>query len=275
LQIITRSHPRCDDTDFLETRGQRVRYRVRGDGPPILMIHGIGAPLEFWRPLEERLEGYQTITLDPPGAGRSSTPRGRFTMRDFAGVLEDVVAHLELDSVSVVGLSLGGLMAQEFAHRSPRQVDRLVLASTTWGIGSVPAHPKALAAVANPRRSSSERGYEEVAPIIYGDQVRTDPALLQEHMEIRSRTKPSLRGHYVQLRATLTWTSVPWLRTLRVPILVIAGSDDRIVPVVNARLLASMARDARLEIIQGGSHLCAIQEPEKTSGLIKDFLETP
>jgi pimeloyl-ACP methyl ester carboxylesterase len=186
--------------------------------------------------------------------------------------MDDVLIHLELDTVNVLGLSLGGMIAQELAHRSPERVEKLVLASTTCGLGSVPASPKTLAAIASPLRFYSRRHYEQIAPMMYGQQIREDPSLLREHMEIRKHIRPSLRGHFVQLLAACTWTSRPWLRSLEMPVLVFAGSEDQVVPPTNGSLIASAVRDGRLEIVQGGSHLCLIQEPDLTSQLIRDFL---
>ncbi len=91
MDAINRHSSLRDDTVYIETAGQRVRYRVRGDGPPLLMLHGIGAPLEYWSRLEDRLLAFQTITVD------------------------------------VLGLSLGGMIAQELAYRNPRRVGRLIL----------------------------------------------------------------------------------------------------------------------------------------------------
>src|SRR4051794_8185504 len=234
------------------------------------MIHGVGAALEFWRPLESQLGQFRTITVDPPGSGRSSTPRGRFRMRDFAAVFDDLLTHLGLTSAHVLGLSLGGMMAQELAHRSPERVETLVLASTTCGLGSVPVDPRAWAAIANPARFHSRRHYRKIAPILFGPEILVDPSLLEEFLEIRRRCRPSIRGHYIQLRAAASWSGLPWLRTLRMPVLVISGSDDRLVSVVNARMIASAVSDPRLEIIPGGSHACLLQRAPRTSKLITD-----
>jgi poly(3-hydroxyoctanoate) depolymerase len=256
----------------MEAGGQRVRYRVRGDGTPLLMIHGIGAPLEFWSRLEAELADFRTITVDPPGAGRSSTPRGRFTMRQFAGVMDDVLTNLELDRVSVLGLSLGGMIAQELAYRRPQRIEKLVLASTTCGLGSVPAHPRVLATIANPLRLYSSRHYRQIAPMLYGDRITRDSSLLDEFIAVRRQCRPSLLGHSVQLIAACTWTSRPWLRKLEMPVLVIAGSDDQVVPAANGRLLARAVANGRLELIEGGSHMYLLQEPGRAARLITDFL---
>jgi poly(3-hydroxyoctanoate) depolymerase len=261
-----------EETGFIESTGQRVRYRVRGDGPPLLMIHGVGASLELWRPLEALLSDFRTITVDPPGAGRSSTPRGRFAMRQFAGVMDDVLAHLGVSSAYVLGLSLGGMIAQQLARQNPRRVDKLVLASTSCGWGSVPADPLAMAVIATPARYFSRRHFAQVAPLLYGRHIADDPAMLHEHMEIRRRHRPSVVGYFVQMGAAWTWSSRSWLRQLEMPVLAIAGSDDRIVPSANSRLIARAVPNGRVEIIDGGGHLCLIEEAAKTSELIRGYL---
>jgi pimeloyl-ACP methyl ester carboxylesterase len=194
-------------------------------------------------------------------------------MRHFAAVMADVLGHLGLDSANVLGLSLGGMMAQELARRSPQRVEKLVLASTTCGLGSVPVHPRTWAAIASPARFYSQRHYRKVAPIIYGERIVDDPALLDEYLAIRARFRPSIRGHYLQLRAATTWSSRPWLPKLEMPVLVISGSDDRLVPLANARMIAFAVKDGRLEIIDGGSHACLLQEAARTSQLIRRFIQ--
>lgn len=269
----TPSASTLEETQFMKTAGLRVRYRVRGDGPALLMINGLGLPLEFWHPLEARLGRFQTITVDPPGSGHSSVPRGRFGLREHAGVIDDLLEHLGIDSASVLGLSFGGMMAQELARRSPRRVEKLVLASTTCGLGGMPSPPMALTAVFNPVSLYSPAYFRKIAPLIYGERIVGDPALLDEHLEIRRHCRPSLRGHFVQLRAVSEWTSRPWLRHLQMPVLVIAGSDDQLVPAVNGRIIAEAVAHGRLEIIDGGSHLCVLQETARAARLIGDFLD--
>ncbi|MGV9734235.1 alpha/beta fold hydrolase [Rhodococcus aetherivorans] len=234
MQKKTPSASTLEEPQFMKTAGLRVRYRVRGDGPALLMINGIGLPLEFWRPLEARLGRFRTITVDPPGSGHSSVPRGRFGVREHAGVIDDLLEHLGIDSAGVLGLAFGGMVAQELARRSPGRVERLALASTNCGLGGMPSPPRALTAVFNPVSFYSPAYFRKVAPLIYGEGIVDDPALLDEHLEIRRDCRPSLRGHVVQLRAAFEWTSRPWLRHLPMPVLVIAGSDDRLVPTVKA-----------------------------------------
>ena len=265
---ITAARIRQEDR-FIETSGQRVRYRVQGDGPPLLLIHGIGAPLEFWRPLEAELGDFTTITVDAPGAGRSSVPRGRFMMRDYAAVMDDVLDAAGVDDAHVLGLSLGGMMAQALARRSPERVRTLTLANTTCGLGSVPASPRMLATIASPRRFVSPDRYEQVGALFYGT---GDPALLREHMAIRRKIPTSVRGYYTQLRAAGSWSSLPWLHTLPMPALVICSTEDQAVPAINGRLLGALLRDSRVEVVEGGSHMWLLQEPQRSAELVRDFL---
>ena len=255
---------------FLDVMGHRVRYRVLGDGEPLLMIHGIGAPLEFWRPLEQRLDGCMTITVDPPGSGLSSVPRCYFPMRDFAAVFEHLLDRLGVDQAHVIGLSLGGMMAQEFAHRSRERVRTLILASTACGVGAVPAHPMRLAAMVSPLRFYSRHLYEKMASVFYGD---GDQELLHEHLKIRNEIPTSVRGFYMQMVAAATWSSLPWLHALDLPALVIYGTADRAFPAINGKLLAGRLRQGRLEMVPGGSHMWLLQEPDRSARLIREFLE--
>jgi pimeloyl-ACP methyl ester carboxylesterase len=242
------------------------------------MIHGIGAPLELWRPLETKLHRFRTVTVDPPGAGRSSMPKGRFRIADYAGVMEDLLTHLRLESANVLGLSLGGMMAQELAHRSPGRVEKLVLASTApgWTL-----NPKMMSAFASPARRHT--GWRDTRNT--GDpQQPLDPrasqdadesslaALLALHWHARRTYSLSPRGYLVGLRAAWGWTSRPWLAELSMPVLAISGSSDPIVPAANSRLIASRVPDGRLEIFPGGGHLCVLRESGKAARLIGDFL---
>lgn len=258
---------------YFTSLGQRVRYRVQGDGPPLLMIHGIGAPLELRGPLEPKLAAdFQTITVDPPGAGHSSTPEGRFRMPEFAQVLDDLLTHLRLPSANVFGLSLGGMMAQELAHRSPHRIDQLVLASTSIGWNANPRTSALLTARALRRERRLRK--QEVRGPSRGDRKGEDEfSLLRTHWELRRTYRPSARGYRLGLAAAWTWTSRPWLRRLAMPVLAIHGSDDPLVPVANSRIIASTVQNGRLEIFERAGHLAVLRDSGRAARLIREFLQ--
>jgi poly(3-hydroxyalkanoate) depolymerase len=262
---------------FVDVDGLRLRISVRGAGSPLLVLTGIGASLELSAPVERPLtsHGVQTLALDAPGTGESSRYRRPRRMPGIARTLEHMLDALGYDRVDVLGVSFGGILAQQLAHQAPRRVRRLVLAATACGVaglGGVPGSPRALLALATPRRYQSPDYFRRIAGALYGGEARRDPdAVLQGSIAPFSRA-PSMRGYLDQLYAISFWTGLPWLWRLRQPTLVLAGDDDPIVPVINGRILAQVIPHARLEVIQGGGHLFLLERPTELAALIAAFL---
>jgi poly(3-hydroxyalkanoate) depolymerase len=262
---------------FVDADGVRIRTSVRGTGLPLLLLTGIGASLDLSAPLERALNshGVQTLALDAPGIGESSRYRRPRRMPGLARTVERTLDALGYDQVDVLGVSFGGVLAQQLAHQAPRRVRRLVLAATAAGVpglGGVPGSPRALLALATPCRYRSPDYYRRIAGALYGGQARRDPDALLHGSIARFSEAPSLRGYLAQLYAISFWTGLPWLWRLRQPTLVLAGDDDPIAPVINGRILTGVIPDARLEIIRGGGHLFLLESPTELAALIATFL---
>jgi poly(3-hydroxyalkanoate) depolymerase len=197
-------------------------------------------------------------------------------MPGLARTVERVLDALGYDRVDVLGVSFGGVLAQQFAHQAPDHVRRLVLAATGAGaalLGGVPGSPRALLGLASPRRYRSPEYYRKVAGALYGGAARQDPDSLLHGSMARFGEVPSLRGYLGQLYAISFWTGLPWLRRLRQPTLVLTGDDDPIIPVVNGRILSRLIPDARLEIVHGGGHLFLLERPAEMAAVIAGFLQ--
>jgi poly(3-hydroxyalkanoate) depolymerase len=262
---------------FLDVDGVRLRISVRGAGSPLLLLTGIGASLELSAPLERELNrhGLQIVSLDAPGTGGSTRYPRRRRMPGLARTVERTLDALGYDRVDLLGVSFGGVLAQQLAHQAPTRVRRLVLSATGAGVpflGGVPGSPCALLALATPRRYQSPDHYRRVAGALYGGAAREDPDALLHGSLARFAEAPTLRGYLDQLYAIAFWTGVPWLWRLRQPTLVLAGDDDPIVPVVNGRILAGLIPDARLHIVRGGGHLFLLERPAEMASLIAGFL---
>ena len=254
---------------YVDVDGLRLRTSVRGTGSPLLVLTGIGASLEMSVPFERALNphGVQTVALDAPGTAESSRYRRPRRMPGLARTVEHTL---------VLGASFGGVLAQQLAHQAPQRVRRLVLASTGAGVpglGGVPGSPRALLALATPRRYQSPDYYRRIAGALYGGQARRDPDALLHGSIARFSENPSLEGYLYQLYAISFWTGLPWLWRLRQPTLVLAGDDDPIVPVVNGRILTAVIPHARLEIIRGGGHLFPLERPTEIAALVAEFLQ--
>jgi poly(3-hydroxyoctanoate) depolymerase len=259
---------------FIEVDGVRLRTSVRGTGRPLLLITGLGASLDLARPFERELtaRGVQAIAFDAPGVGQSTAYTWPRRMPGIARTVRRMLDVLGYDRVDVLGVSLGGVIAQQLAHQAPAKVRRLVLAATGPGLGGVPGSPGVLLALATPRRYYQPDYYRSIAGRIYGGDARRDPDALLHGSVARFIERPSMRGYVGQLYAISGWTSMPWLRTLPQPTLVLAGDDDPIVPLVNGRILARWVPDARLHVVPGGGHLFLLERPAEMAALVADFL---
>ena len=262
---------------YVDVDGLTLRVGVRGTGRPLLLLMGIGGNLEMWTPFEDRFDGsaVQTITVDAPGTGGSTGYRWPRRMPGLAATMAGLLRTLGHRRVDVLGVSFGGVLAQQLAHQAPGLVRRLVLAATGPGLGGVPGSPRVLLALATPRRYRQPDHFRRTAGRLYGGRARTDPDSALHGSLARFTHPPSSGGYLGQLYAITGWTSLPWLCRLRQPTLVLAGDDDPIVPLVNARLLARLIPNARMHVVDCGGHLFLLEDPTPMAALVTSFLTEP
>ncbi len=260
----------------VEVDGVRLRVGLRGTGRPLLLLMGIGANLEMWAPFEDVMNGkvVRTITVDAPGIGESSGYALPRRMGGLARTMERMLDALGYDQVDLLGVSFGGVLAQQLAHQAPDRVRRLVLAATGPGLGGVPGSPKVLWALATPRRYRQPDYFRRIAADVYGGAARRDPDSTLHGSLARFNHAPTVFGYLSQVYAIAGWTSIPWLRRLPHPTLVISGDDDPIVPLVNGHILKRLIPDSRLHVVRGGGHLFLLERPAEIAALVADFLTT-
>ncbi len=260
---------------FVEVDGHLLRVSVRGDGPPLLLVMGLGGNIEMWGPLERALNahGIQTIAYDASGTGHSPSRLVPQRMPGLARQAAHLLNSLGHPHADVLGVSFGGAVAQELALGNPHRVRRLVLASTACGLGGVPGNPFALSLLATPLRYYSPAFLRLTAGVLYGPTITPRDDLLREQISARRARPPTLWGYASQLVAGAAWTSLPWLGRIRAPTLVLSGDQDPIVPSRNARILARRIPSARLEVVRGAGHLLVIDRAEHCAAVIARFLE--
>jgi poly(3-hydroxyalkanoate) depolymerase len=259
---------------MVDVNGQLLKIAVRQGDPrrtPLLLINGIGVGLEGFDPLVAALDpAIPVIRFDAPGAGGSPLPARPYRLHGLARTLLALLDALGHQQVDVLGISWGGGLAQQFAKTAGHRCRRLVLVATGTGALMVPARPRVLARMATPRRHIDAGYLRRVAPDIYGGVARDDPERAAGILHTHSRAG-SQRGYAYQLLAAAGWTSIPFLRTLRQPTLVLAGDDDPIIPLVNGHLLAALIPHARLHVYRGG-HLELVATPALLVPIIEEFL---
>ena len=252
--------------------GQTLRVGIRpGDRTmrPLLFFNGIGANIELIAPFLDAFEGPEAIVFDVPGVGGSPAPKLPYrpsTLARLSARLLDQLGHRQVD---VLGVSWGGALAQQFAFQQAKRCRRLVLAATSPGHLMVPGRPGVLLKMASPRRYRDPGYMKQIAGDIYGGVLRHQPNLLRDHLaHVRWSSD---YGYYLQLAAGFGWSSLPWLPFLRQPTLVMSGTDDPIVPVINGRILAKLIPDSRFVTIDDG-HLFLLTSAKQSAGVISEFL---
>lgn len=257
---------------MIDVDGQMLRVGVRkgtASRPPLMMFNGIGANLELAEPFMTALEDTGAIIFDVPGVGGSPAPSLPYRPSTLARMARRLLERLGHEEADVSGVSWGGGLAQQFARQYPGHCRKLILAATAPGWTMVPGTPSVLSKMASVRRYTDPGYMRSIAADIYGGAFRTDPSLITRHAgAMKGATQ---YGYTLQLLAMTGWTSLPWLWTLRQPTLVMAGTDDPLVPVVNARMLAALIPNARLHLVDEG-HLFLVTEPEESARTIEAFL---
>ena len=265
--------------EMREVVGQELRVGIRPPAPeqrshqrpPLLLFNGIGSNIELGGPFLRALGDCAAITFDVPGVGHSPAPGFPYRMAWLAWLARKVLDELGCDKVDVLGASWGGALAQQFAMQYPDRVRRLVLAATGMGAGAmVPGKLRAFAELFDARRLLEPDYLAQVAPMVYGGRFRTDPDAIRQFLALAGAY--NWRGFRYQLLAVLGWSSLPWLWRMSMPTLIMAGSDDPLVPQVNAKLQAKLMPRARLHVLDDG-HLFLLSSARESAAAVTRFLD--
>ena len=254
--------------------GLPIRIAVRpgtGAGPPLLLANGIGASLETFDPFVEALDpAIEVIRFDVPGVGGSPLPARPYRFSGLARMLAGLLDQLGHETADILGISWGGALAQQFALTARGRCRRLVLVATGTGMFMVPGHPRVIVRLATPRRYTDAGYTRQIAGELYGGTARDHTQRIVDVLHPWTRVGPS-RGYLYQLAAGAWWTSLPLLPLVRQPTLILAGDDDPIIPLINARVMAGLIPGARLHVYHGG-HVELVLSPDLLAPLIAEFL---
>lgn len=250
-----------------------LSYERAGSGPPLLLIMGMsGTALSWGEPFLDTLrQDFETIVYDHRGIGKSSRMQEPFTIVQLAGDAAGLLDALELDTVHVLGISMGGMVAQELALAQPERVRTLTLGCTyCGGEGSSLTSPEVAQRLAEGRMSGDrERAIRATweANVSPGFAADAD-AYAAFHARALER-RVALPVIVAQLQAIAAHDTYARLPGLALPTLVVHGTEDQIIPVNNGRLIAGRIPGARLEIFDGVGHLFFLERPERSAELIR------
>lgn len=256
---------------WMTYEGLQIRYALRvskNPGLPLLVFNGIGQSIEVLQPLADALPDTTIVTLDVPGAGLSQTPDRPWRYRQHADLVRALLLELGIDRVNVMGISWGGGLAQQFTRLYPQITARLILAASPPGNLMVPGHPRVYLRMANPRRFMDPGYMTSIAGHIYGGDTRHDDSAVRQLMSLLQ--PPTRKGYAFQALALSGWTGLHFLSKLQQPTLILQGNDDPMVPNINARAMACLLPQSRLEFIDCG-HLFILTRLSRVANLIREF----
>jgi 3-oxoadipate enol-lactonase len=250
-------------------------YEVQGEGLPLLLVAGLGGGTWSWYGQVPYFSArYRTITFDNRGAGRSDMPQGPYRMQQFAGDALCLLDCLGIERTFVLGLSMGGMIAQELALLAPHLIRALVLGCTHGGGPSrVPPAPAVLETLVNNAGLSPKEVIEKNLPLFLSDacrQAKPDLVAAYATAQLAAPEQPEYAFH-AQLAAIGTFDAGERLGLIKAPTLIVAGSEDILVPPENAQALARKLPDAEVLIIPGAGHALHAECPDRLNALADDF----
>lgn len=256
--------------------GVEIAYDVSGppSAEPIVFVEGIGYGRWMWRWVRDALEPtYRTICFDNRGTGDSDQPEGPYTIPEMAGDLEAVLAAEAVDRAHVVGASLGGMIAQRYAIEYDRAGTLALCSTTHGGPDAVPMPEETQAAIFAVPEGADERETirHRMRPAVSAGFYEEQPELVDRIVEWRLETDASDDARIAQAAAGGSFDASDELDSIDQPALVVHGTEDRVVPVENARLLADGLQNATLELIEGGPHLVVVETPEVVADSLHRF----
>ena len=272
----------------LSLHGHDVFVRRAGTGPALLLVHGMAGSSATWQPVIDELSDHFTVIApDLPGHGRSDKPRGDYSLGAYASFLRDLLHELNIDGATVVGQSLGGGIAMQFAYQYPEHCQRLVLVGS-GGLGEE---------VSGLLRALTVPGVEYLLPVaflpVFGDAIGGATRLIgklgihpsaefvQMWLAYSSLTDGETRTAFlhtlrsvVDLRGQRVSAMDKIYLAKQVPTLIVWGDNDRIIPVQHAYDAHEAIPGSRLEIFEGSGHFLHADDPHRFALLLQDFIAT-
>lgn len=256
---------------FFENQGARIYWDEQGKGEPVLLIMGLGYPSCLWHRTRPALkERYRTIALDNRGSGQSDAPPGPYSIALMASDAAAALDAAGVESAHVFGLSMGGMIAQEFALQYPARVRSLILGCTAPGGPNSVRAEKQVTEILMARDMSPEEAARAMRPYIYDGATPLDR--IEEDLAIRRKWFPRPEAYMAQLQGIFAWEAYTRLERIAAPTLVVHGQSDQLVPAGNGELIAARIPGAKLVMLPRASHIFTTDQPEASQHAIMDFL---
>jgi len=255
-----------------------IYYEIHGKGEPLVLIYGYAGHSGLWfQQIPILSKKYRVIVFDNRGVGRSDKPDTPYTMAMMAGDIAGLLDIIGIDAAHIFGISMGGMIAQHFALNYPQRVISLILGCTfCGGVHSVQTEPESIAALFDferLRKMTREEVTRQAMPFCFSQEfIEKNPDIVDKRVAKQLEYPTPARGATRQTEAIMGHGMYELLPKIKLPTLVIAGDNDRLIPVENSRILASRIPEAELVIIKGAGHEFFIEAAEEANKKVLDFL---
>jgi pimeloyl-ACP methyl ester carboxylesterase len=272
----------------IELHGHRVAFRTGGSGPPLVLIHGITSTSSTWeRVLPTLARRFTVLAPDLIGHGDSAKPRGDYSLGAYASGVRDLMVALDHERATVIGHSLGGGVAMQFAYQFPERCERLVLVDS-GGLGqevhlllraaTLPGSELVLPLLASAGLLGAGRAIGRALARV-GLQLGTDVAeMARGHASLADREARMAFVHTLRSIVDVGGQRVSAIDRLylaeTVPFLLVWGERDPIIPAAHGRAAHEQVPTSRLEIIPGAGHFPQLEAPERFLDVLTDFIDT-
>jgi pimeloyl-ACP methyl ester carboxylesterase len=258
----------------IDIEGTELYYERRGEGEPMLLIQGLGGNSLHWGDgfLGGLEDDFELILFDNRGAGRSAVLAGEHTIADLAGDALGLLDALEIDSAHIVGISMGGMVAQELALAAPERVRTLTLGCTFPGGPEATMTDMAVvgmlaeAVLSGDQERTLRVGYEVMIAAEYG----TQEGAYELYAELAGQYPTPIPVLMAQVSAIMGHDTSERLGEIAAPTLVIHGTEDRLLVSANGELIAKLIPGARLELLEGSGHMFFWEQPERSAQLVRE-----
>ncbi|THB73926.1 MAG: alpha/beta hydrolase [Gammaproteobacteria bacterium] len=264
---------------YVNNEDVKIYYEVHGKGEPLVLIQGLGGTVRSWEPqLEFFAKHFQVILIDNRGAGQSDKPDTEYSIELFAKDVKCVLDYLEIYSINLLGISMGGFIAQRFYHLYPHLVKTLTLGCTGMGLNDPNHHMFSceLHEIMHAERNDENHSYLIEAmhkhffhPVFV---KRNGKYMKNLHSYTKAYPQP-YHSYKRQLMACYSEKGLSeHLPDIKVPTLIIHGEDDQVVPVQNAHFLASNIPNSKLSIIPETGHMFFVEKSAMFNSEVFQFL---
>ena len=266
--------------DFAQTKtGLKLRYEIRGNGEPVALIMGFSGSGRGWgEPFLKLMESrFKIFVIDNRGTGESDKPDDAWTLADMAADVAAVLDHAKTPRAHIFGISMGGMIAQEFALAHSERTRGLVLGCTNCGAShSIAADPAAVANLMPDPQLTAEQQAQRAFSVACGKKFLNSAAgqatLAQAIAEMGNYPVTPMHTFMRQGQAIGGFDSFARLAEIKSPTLVIHGDDDAIVPHPNAEILHGAIAGSRVHILKAAGHMFFWEAPDETARVAGDFL---